>query len=253
MMKRLQGKVALVTGAAGGMGEAIARLFEQEGARVLATDIQFEKLEAWVAEAQQKGSLISCMRHDVGKEGDWQNAITKVIGEYGKLDVLVNNAGVYQPLETTESTTLERWNKVMEINLTSAFLGSKAALPYLKQSGKGAIVNISSIAGIVGGNGAPYSSSKAGMRLLTKDQAIEFAPFNIRVNSIHPGGVLTPMVMPLLPTDPTVLDNMMKNMCPLGRIGQAIEIAYGALFLASDEASYITGSELIIDGGLTAR
>jgi len=252
-MNRLQSKVAIVTGAAGGMGEAISRLFVQEGAQVLATDIQFDKMNTWVQDFRRQHPSVECILHDVSSESDWQKVVAKALELYGKIDILINNAGVYRPMETTEATTLERWNQIMNINLASAFLGAKTALPALKKSGKGAIVNISSIAGLVGGNGAPYSASKAGMLLLTKDQAIEFAPFNIRVNSIHPGGVMTPMVEDILPSDPAVLDGMMKAMCPLGRIGEAIEIAQGALFLASDEASYVTGAELVIDGGLTAR
>ncbi len=252
-MNRLQHKVAIVTGAAGGMGESIAQLFAQEGAQVLATDIQFEKMNLWVQEARKSGLPIECISHDVTSEADWQKVVEKAVSLFGKIDILINDAGIYQPMETTEATSLDRWNQILAFNLTSAFLGAKAVLPHLKSTGKGAIVNISSIAGIVGGNGAAYSASKAGMRLLTKDQAVEFAPFNIRVNSIHPGGVMTPMVKPLLPSDPTALGAMMKAMCPLGRIGEAIEIANGALFLASDEASYVTGSELVMDGGLTAR
>ena len=252
-MNRLSHKVAIVTGAAGGMGKAIARLFAEEGASVLATDIQFEKLDAWVQEARKAGLTVSSIRHEVSSETDWQQVVNKAIQSYGRLDILINNAGVYQPMETTEATSLERWNRLLAINLTSAFLGAKTALPHLKKSGKGSVVNISSIAGMVGGNGAPYSASKAGMRLLTKDQAVEFAPFHIRVNSIHPGGVKTPMTENIMPTDPAVLDAMMTAMCPMGRMGEAIEIAYGALFLASDESSYVTGAELVIDGGLTAR
>ena len=152
------------------------------------------------------------------------------------LDILVNHAGIYQPMETTEATSIERWNKILNINLTSAFLGAKTALPARKKSGKAAIVNISSIAGIVGGNGAPYSASKAGMLLLTKDQAIEFAPFNIRVNSINPGGVMTTMVEPSLPTYPAILAGMMKAMFPLGRLGEANEIGQGPLLLAAVDA-----------------
>lgn len=253
IMSRLHNKVAIVTGAAGGMGESIARLFAKEGAQVLATDIQFEKMNAWVQEARKHGLSVECTRHDVTSESEWQKVVENAIHLYGKIDILVNNAGVYQPLETTEATSLERWNQILAINLTSAFLGAKAALPHLKKSGKSAIVNISSIAGMVGGNGAAYSASKAAMRLLTKDQAIEFASFNIRVNSIHPGGVLTPMTEHLFPADPLERSAMMKAMCPLGRIGEAIEIAYGALYLASDESSYVTGEELVIDGGMTAR
>lgn len=252
-MNRLHNKVAIVTGAAGGMGESIARLFAEEGASVLATDIQFEKMNAWVQEARGHKLSVECVGHDVTSETDWQTVVKKALQLYGKIDILVNNAGVYQPLETTEATSLERWDQILAINVTSAFLGAKAALPHLKKSGKGAIVNVSSIAGMVGGNGAPYSASKAAMRLLTKDQAVEFASFGIRVNSIHPGGVLTPMTENILPADALERSAMMKAMCPLGRIGEAIEIAYGALFLASDEASYVTGTELVIDGGMTAR
>lgn len=252
-MSRLHNKVAIVTGAAGGMGESIARLFAKEGGLVLATDIQFEKMNAWVQEARKHSLSVECIRHDVTSASDWQKVVEKALHLYGKIDILINNAGVYQPMETTEATSLERWNQILAINLTSAFLGAKAVLPHLKESGSGSIVNISSIAGLVGGNGAAYSSSKAGMLLLTKDQAVEFAPFNIRVNSIHPGGVLTPMTEHILPADSAARDAMMKAMCPLGRIGEAIEIAYGALFLASDESSYMTGAELVIDGGLTAR
>lgn len=252
-MSRLHNKVAIVTGAAGGMGEAIAQLFAKEGALVLATDIQFDKMNAWVQEARKHSLPIECIRHDVTSESDWQKVVEKALHLYARIDILVNNAGIYQPMETTEATTLDRWNQILSVNLNSAFLGARAVLPHLKRAGKGAIVNISSIAGMVGGNGAPYSASKAGMRLLTKDQAIEFAPYHIRVNSIHPGGVMTPMVAPILPPDPATRDAMMKAMCPLGRIGEAIEIAYGALFLASEEASYITGAELVIDGGMTAR
>lgn len=252
-MKRLQQKVAIVTGAAGGMGAAIARLFAEEGAKVVATDVQVEKLTNWVNHAHSEGLAISALEHDVVSETDWARVVDFAATLYGGVDILVNNAGIYRPMETTEASSLEQWHQVIDTNLTSAFVGVKAALPYLKRSGKGSIVHISSIAGLVGGNGAAYSASKAGMRLLSKDQAVEFAPHNIRVNSIHPGGVLTPMTEGLLAMDPAALDAMMKAMCPLGRIGQAMEIAYGALFLASDESSYITGSELVIDGGLAAR
>lgn len=250
-MNRLENKVAIVTGAAGGMGKAIAQLFAKEGAQVLATDIQFAKLEAWVREAGHPS--ITCMLHNVQSDADWQKVMDKALELFGRIDILINNAGVYQPMETTEATSLERWNQILAINLTSAFLGAKKALPYLKKSGKGAIVNISSIAGMVGGNGAGYSASKGAMRLLTKDQAVEFAPSHIRVNSIHPGGVLTPMTEGLMPKDALQREAMFAAMCPLGRIGAPEEIAYGALYLASDEASYVTGAELVIDGGMIAR
>lgn len=177
--------------------------------------------------------------------------ITKAILLFGKVDILINNAGIFYPGATAENITVDTWDKIMAINLTGAFYGTQLILPHMRKAGGGAIINISSIAGLVGGNGPAYTASKGALRLLTKDNAIEFAKDNIRVNSIHPGGVLTPMTEFI--TDDENSEEIIKNMCPMGRIGTAKEIAYGALYLASDEASYVTGSELVIDGGLTAR
>lgn len=252
-MARLENKTAIITGAARGMGEAKAILFAREGAKVMATDIQVDNMNEWVTKAKKEGLTIEYMQHDVTSENDWKKVIDKTIELFGKIDILINNAGIYPPFLTTESTTLENWNHVHEVNLTSVFLGTKAVLPYMKKNGKGSIVNISSISGIVGGWGAAYTSSKGAIRLLTKDHAVEFAPFNIRVNSIHPGGVVTPMSEPLIPIDPVEKAQFMKNLCPQGRMAEPIEIAYGALFLASDEASFVTGTELVMDGGMTAR
>ncbi len=250
-MNRLNNKVAIITGAAGGIGEAIAKLFAREGAKIIATDIQEQKIKTWVSESQQEGLLVNYAVHNVASEEDWQRVVDLAVTTYGKIDILVNNAGIYPPGATTENTSLKDWGKIMDINVTGPFIGSKLCLPHLKSAGRGSIVNISSIAGIVGGNGPAYSASKGALRLLTKDQAVEFAKDNIRVNSIHPGGVLTPMT-DFLMTMPESTE-MLHNMCPLGRIGQAMEIAYGALYLSSDESSYTTGTELVIDGGLTAR
>lgn len=251
-MDRLKGKVAIVTGAAGGIGAAIARLFAEEGAHVMATDTQETNLKKWVQVANEEAGLsVRYMRHDVTEPTEWAEVIKTTVATYGHLDILVNNAGIYPPGATTESTSAALWDAVMSINVTAPFIGTQLCLPHMKQSGGGAVVNISSIAGIVGGNGAAYSASKGALRLLTKDHAVEFAKYNIRVNSIHPGGVLTPMTDFL--TNVPGADEMIHNMCPMGRMGTATEIAYGALFLASGEASYVTGTELVIDGGLTAR
>jgi cyclopentanol dehydrogenase len=250
-MNRLNNKVAIVTGAAGGMGEAIARLFAKEGASVLATDIQEDKLKSWVTQVQNEGDPIIYQKHDVSSEADWQTVVDQAIKTFGRIDILIHNAGIYPPGATTESTSLADWQKVIVINVTSAFIGTKLCVPFMKTSGGGSIVNISSIAALTGGNGPAYSASKAAQHLLTKDQAVELAPYNIRVNSVHPGGVLTPMTEFLV--NGGASDEILKNMCPLGRIGNVNEIAYGVLYLASDEASYTTGAELIIDGGLMAR
>ncbi len=250
-MNRLENKVAIVTGAAGGMGEAIAKLFAEEGAKVMATDIQEEKLKEWVAAAQKDGYAIECETHDVASEKDWQKVVDKTILLFGKINILINNAGVYPPGATTETTSTQDWEKILRINATGPFIGTRLCIPHMRSEGGGSVVNISSIAGLVGGNGPAYTASKGAIRLLTKDQAVELAKDNIRVNSIHPGGVLTPMTEFLVFQESS--EELLQNMCPLGRIGNSMEIAYGALYLASDEASYTTGAELVIDGGLVAR
>ena len=250
-MNRLSGKTVIVTGASGGIGKAIAELFLKEGAKVMATDIQEEKLLQWIQPPQHAGNHIEGMRHDVTSEKDWLNVVQRTVAAFGGVNILVNNAGIFTPGVTTENISIEEWNRTLAINLTGPFLGSKAVLAEMKKSGSGSVVNISSIAGIVGGNGPAYTASKGALRLLTKDQAVEFARFKIRVNSIHPGGVLTPMTDFIMHTENA--DTILKNMCPLERIGQPDEIAYGALYLASDESGYTTGAELVIDGGLIIR
>lgn len=249
-MNRLKDKVAIVTGAAGGIGEATAKLFAEEGAQVVASDINYALLESWVTDAVNSGLQIIAFKHDVTSADDWQAVVAATLAAYGRLDILVNNAGVYPAGATMENTSADDWNRVIAINLTGSFIGSQACLPPIKVNG-GSIVNIASIAGIVGGNGPAYSASKGGLRLLTKDMAIELAKYNIRVNSIHPGGVKTPMTQPLLAMPG--MDEAIKNICPQGRMADAIEIAYGALYLASAESSYVTGEELVIDGGLVTR
>jgi NAD(P)-dependent dehydrogenase (short-subunit alcohol dehydrogenase family) len=250
-MDRLKDKVAIITGAAGGMGAAEARLFAKEGAHVLATDMQYEKLNAWVAQAKKEGLKIECVQHDVTSETDWKTVTSKTSEIFGKIDILVNNAGVFPAGGTTANTNLADWQKIMAINLTGPFLGVQAVLPYMQKNKGGAIVNVSSIAGMVGGNGPAYTASKGGLRLLTKDMAIEFARDKIRVNSLHPGGVKTPMTEFFM-TMPNA-EELAKGSCPQGRLAEAIELAYAALFLASDESSFMTGAELVVDGGAIAR
>jgi len=249
-MKRLENKVAIITGAAGGMGEAEALLFAREGANVLATDIQFDKMKRWVDDARKTGLSIECISHDVTSEDDWKKVVEQAISSYGKINILVNNAGVFPAGSNTENTDKTGWEKVLAINLTGPFIGVKAALPYLKIHG-GSIVNVSSIAGLVGGNGPAYSASKAGLTLLTKDLAVEFAKDKIRANSLHPGGVLTPMTEFFVAVPGA--EELIKATSPQGRLADPMELAYAALFLASDESSFMTGAELVVDGGMIAR
>jgi cyclopentanol dehydrogenase len=250
-MSRLNNKVAIVTGAAGGMGAAEAKLFAQEGAEVMATDIHEEKLKIWVEAAQKLGLNIVWMKHDVTSESDWALVATKTKELFGRIDILVNNAGIYPAGLTLDTTTKEMWDKVLAINLTGPFLGCKTVVPYMRNVGGGSIVNIASIAGFVGGNGTAYSASKGGLHMLTKDLAVALANDKIRVNGISPGGVLTPMTEPMMQSEE--MKAVVKAMSPQGRMADAIEIAYGALFLASDEASFATGTELVLDGGMIAR
>ena len=250
-MKRLQDKVVLITGAAGGMGANEAKLFAQEGAKVMATDFNLELLESWVLKAQKEGLNITFAELDVTEPDDWERVAKKTVELYGKIDILVNNAGIYPGYVNCSSTTLKLWNKIIATNLTGPFLGCKTMIPYMLKSGGGSIVNIASIAGVVGGNGTAYSSSKGGLCLLSKDLAVELAKDNIRVNTICPGGVLTPMTNDLLKTP--VMVEMIKSSSPQGRIADPMEIALGALYLASNESSFVTGTELVMDGGSVAR
>lgn len=250
-MNRLKNKVAIITGAAGGMGKSEAILFAQEGAKVLATDNQFEKLDKWVSEAQDEKLTIECITHDVTSEASWKKVVDKAIKLYGKIDILVNNAGVYPFNATCDNTDKALWDKVIAINLTGPFLGVKAVIPYMKKNKQGVVVNVSSIAGMAGGNGAAYTASKGGLRLLTKDLAVEYAKDNIRVNSLHPGGVLTPMTEGFVKEKG--MKEMIKSTSPQGRMADPIELANAALFLASPESSFMTGAELVVDGGATAR
>ncbi len=250
-MKRVENKVVIVTGAAGGIGAAVAKLFAKEGAKVLATDMNEEKLKSWVVAARAEGLLIDYMKHNVTNESEWKKVLGKAIELHGKLDVLVNNAGVYPGFADCENTSIELWGHVLSINLTGPFIGCKTSIPYLRNNGGGAIINIASIAGLVGGNGSAYSSSKGGLVLFGKDLAVNLAKDKIRVNTVCPGGVLTPMTEELMKTPG--MEQTIKDMSPQGRMADPIEIANGVLFLASDESSFMTGAELVIDGGSVAR
>jgi NAD(P)-dependent dehydrogenase (short-subunit alcohol dehydrogenase family) len=249
---RLEGKVALITGAARGQGEAEARLFAREGARVAIADVLEEEGERLEAEINELGGSAFFVRLDVTSESDWERAISATVQRFGKLDVLVNNAAVAVFVEPDDATVAD-WDRQMAINAKGVFLGTKAAIPEMRKAGGGSIVNISSTSGLIGqGYIHPgYNASKGAVRLLTKSIAIQYAKEGIRANSVHPGGTLTSMTEKRL-SDPEAYAKGI-SLIPLGRFAQPEEIAYGVLYLASDESSYVTGSELVIDGGYTAQ
>lgn len=251
-MARLENKVAIITGAGGGMGEAEARLFAAEGAKVLITDIDKNALNRVVKQITSQGHTAAYIVQDVSSESGWAEVTARTIELFGKIDVLVNNAGITgNLLAPFEERTLEEFNKVLSVNLVSQFLGTKAVLPHLRRNGGGSIVNISSIGGIIGSAGATgYTASKGGSRAFTKGAAAELAKDNIRVNSVHPGYVETPMTTQMKGAGDFA--KMAIGATPLGRGGQLNEIAYAVLYLASDESSFTTGAEFVIDGGATA-
>ncbi len=245
---RLQGKVALITGGASGMGKSEATIFAREGARVVVADV----LEAeGKAVANAIGDAARFVKLDVTNEAEWQAAIAFAEREFGKLDVLVNNAGIsgtYQP----DLTNTEAWDRVMGINAKGVFFGMKHAVPAMKRAGGGAIVNISSISGFTGQHGVhmAYNASKGAVRIMTKSAAVQWARDNIRANSVHPG-FLPAMRTSVGSANPEWRAKVLKSV-PMKREGRVEEVAHAVLFLASDEASYITGTELVVDGGFLA-
>ena len=250
---RLEGKVALITGGARGIGAADARLFAQEGARVVVGDVLEAEGRETVAEVNNSGGEALFLRLDVTSEPDWQRAIEATIERFGRLDVLVNNAGLTRDGKNPEETTVEWWDLIMGVNAKGVFLGIKYAVPEMRKAGGGSIINISSMMGLVGSMwNTSYDASKGAVRLLTKSSAVQYAGDGIRVNSVHPGFTDTPGTAPGLGADPRRREAPI-NETPLGRIGKHQDIAYGVLFLASDESSFMTGSELVIDGGYTAQ
>jgi len=248
MTGRLSGKVALISGAALGMGFAEAQRFANEGACVVASDILVDEGEQLVSEICKSGGKATFVKLDVTSETNWQEAVETVVKTYGKLDILVNNAGIVA-LEGLEDTTLELWNKVMAVNSTGVFLGMKAAIPAMRKNGGGSIINISSIWGITGAGAATaYQASKGAIRTMTKSAAIQYVAEGIRINSVHPGIITTPMVTGV----PDEVREGVVAQTPMGCEGRPEEVANMVLFLASDEASYMTGGEYLVDGGFIA-
>ena len=255
---RLDGKVALITGAAVGIegrtmgfGGAAGWMFTREGAKVVLTDVDTESGEATASQIRERGGDAMFLHHDVTKEDDWDRVVNRTIASHGKLDVLVNNAGTASAARL-EDLTLEMWDEQMEVHAKGAFLGTKRVIPEMRRSGGGSIINVSSIYGIVGSyTSTAYHAAKGAVRLFTKSAAVQHAADGIRVNSIHPGFAMTPMTERSLRAGRQFLQRRIATV-PMGRPGTADEIASGILFLASDESSYVTGAELVIDGGMTA-
>ena len=252
-MGRLAGKVAIVTGAASGQGVAEARLFAQEGAKVVATDMNEALLNEVVAEINAKHSDAAiAIKHNVAEEADWIQVVNESVEKFGKVDVLVNNAGISGNIHALEEITVEEWHKVMNINALGNFLGMKHVVPEMRKVGGGSIVNISSLAGINGyGMLTPYAASKGATRILTKGAANQLGPDKIRVNSVHPGFVDTPMIAQYTSNEEAY--NYLVSTIPLRTIAQPEDIAYAVLYLASDESRFVTGEELIIDGGQSIK
>ena len=252
-MGRLDGKVAFISGGARGMGAEEARLFAREGAKVAIGDILEEDGRRVEAEINESGGDCLFLRLDVTSEANWQDAIAATVSRFGALHILVNNAGIGGVGGLVEDTSVEEWELVMDINGKGVFLGTKAAIPEMQAAGGGSIINISSQLGIVAtDNTSPmYHASKGAVRILTKSTAIQFAPDGIRANSVHPGPVVTAMTERRR-EDPEAFA-LMRSRIPLGRFAEPIEIANAVLYLASDESGYVTGSEVVVDGGWVAQ
>jgi NAD(P)-dependent dehydrogenase (short-subunit alcohol dehydrogenase family) len=261
--KRLFDKVAIVTGGASGIGAETARLFGSHGASVVLCDVQDDLGRAVAKEITDAGGIAEYRPLDVAKEDQWIALVAATEKTYGRIDILGNIAGISGrpgpevPIGTLTGValvdqTLEGWNRIMEINATGTFLGTKTVIPAMQRAGGGSIINISSICGIVGSfANAAYHASKGAVRIFSKSAAIQYAKDQIRVNSIHPGFVDTPMARPGLRGNESGKARM--DATPLGRFGKPSDIAFGCLYLASDEAAWVTGSELVIDGGMTAN
>jgi NAD(P)-dependent dehydrogenase (short-subunit alcohol dehydrogenase family) len=248
---RLNGKVALISGGARGMGAEEARIFAREGAKVVIGDISEDDGKAVEAQIAEAGGQALFIRLDVTQEADWAKAVDQAVSSFGKLDVLVNNAGI-SSRAFTDDTAIDAWDKIMEINSKGVFLGTRAAVPKMLEAGGGSIVNISSIMGLVGSAGGhpAYNASKGAVRIFSKAMAVRHGKDNIRVNSVHPG-FMPPMASGIAYDQDQRRGSLEQT--PLGREGRIEEVANAVLFLASDEASYITGAELAVDGGFTAK
>ncbi len=256
-MGRVEGKVAIVTGGSLGIGRATCLLLAKEGARVAVTDILDKEGREVVDEIKNAGGVAEFWHLDTTKEEEVKRVFADVAKEFGKIDVLVNNAGIAGVNKPTHEIAEEEWDKVMNVNVKGVFFCTKHAIPYMKKAGGGSIINLSSIYGLVSAPDIPpYHASKGAVRLMSKTDALLYAKNNIRVNSVHPGYIWTPLVEDLGRRSPQGVEAFRKQLDalhPIGHVGEPNDIAYGILYLASDESKFVTGSELVIDGGYTAR
>ena len=255
-MNRLANKVAVITGGAVGLGKATAERMAEEGATVAILDVRDEEGVALAAALTERGLKAAWWRCNVASEAEVKRTIDDVVARFGKLDILVNNAGIAGVSKPTHEITEAEWDLVQSVNVKGVFFCTKHAIPHLKAAGGGSIINLSSIYGLVGGADVPpYHASKGAVRLMSKTDALLYAPDRIRVNSIHPGFIWTPMVEGHLASQGDVEEGRkaVGALHPLGHLGVPDDIAWGAVYLASDEAGFVTGSELVIDGGYTAR
>lgn len=250
-MARLNGKVAMVTGGGMGMGREHCLLMANEGAQLIVTDINKEAGQQTVSDIKAAGGDALFIALDVASEKNWQSAVEEGVNQYGKIDILVNNAGILI-LKSLQQTTVEDWDQVLSINAKGCFLGCREILPAMQKAGGGSIINISSIYGLVGGpNAAAYEASKGAVKMLSKAAAVDYASYNIRVNSVHPGIIRTNMTKEAL--EHKEVAQQMYAMTLTGREADPKEVSYAVLFLASDESSYVNGSEMVVDGGYTTR
>ncbi len=254
-MDRVKGKVAIVTGGGGGLGRAEAMLLAKEGAAVAVTDLDEISIKSVAEEINANGGRAISIQHNVASEAEWSKVIQKTLDKFGRLDVLVNNAGViiYKKIE---DTSLQEWRDLMSVNLDGVFLGTKFAIEAMKNNGGGSIINIASVAGLIGNpDASAYHASKGGVRAFSKAAAIECSKagygYNIRVNSIYPGVINTRMADDLKKDEAKYKTAVSWH--AMGHFGEPGDVAYGVLYLASDESKFLTGSELVIDGGWTAR
>jgi len=251
-MDRLKDKVAIVTGGGSGIGESTAKLMAKEGAKVAVVDIDDKGGQRVVKEIKAAGGNAEFWHMNIAAEKEVEKVFADINKKIGKLNILVNNAGIAGTGGLLEQTTAEQFDAVMNVNLRGTFFCAKHAVPFMLQAGGGSVINVSSIMGMLGGPALPYNTSKGGIRNLTKSEAFLYSRKNIRFNSVHPGYIITPLFTNLASKEPQGVDAAIKRegeRIPLGRMGQPEEIAAGILFLASDESSYITGAELVIDGG----